>query len=351
MPSIRVNRLFPAVVAALALLFAVLDPPASRALSFPAALAFWIAHIGVGMLLAVLATEWLSRRPRVAGWNPWYRLLAGGLAGSLLFAPFALLVDTLLPLSAEGDMADGLLDHWEAGGGPLALLAEWLQLCPSYLASWLLVNAVPLAAAPGLVLPSPPAHGGPHAADPGSGPEAPATLAVRTDTPARMDATMAQAPTTLAADVSHRPPTNDDPVGVGEHTAAAPRSAAPTATAGATTTPASDASLAGFMAELPPAIGTDLISIQADLHYLQVRTTRGRATVLASIAAAEHALAGQGLRVHRSYWVATRHVARLARSARGTFLILSDGSRVPVSRRRIAEVQSRLGRDFVVDPT
>ena len=329
MPSIRVNRLLPAVVAALALLFAVLEPPASRALSVPAAIGFWLVHIGVGMLLAVRATEWLSRRPRMAGWNPWLRLLAGGLAGSLLFAPFALLVDTLLPLAPVDDPVDGLLDRWEAGGGALALLAEWLQLCPSYLAAWLLVNAVPLATLPGVGLPSRPAQAPAAASDLGL--VSPQPVAVAPGSGATPD------PTSPAVDAPGQPPG-----------AAEARSA--DAPAGASAGDDAESPLAGFMAQLPPAIGTDLIAIQADLHYLQVRTQRGRATVLASIAAAEHALGAQGLRVHRSHWVATRHVVRLARTARGTFLILSDASRVPVSRRRVAEVQARLGRDFVIDP-
>lgn len=63
------------------------------------------------------------------------------------------------------------------------------------------------------------------------------------------------------------------------------------------------------------------------------------------------ALGATGMRVHRSHWIAFDHVVRVARTARGTFLTLSDGSRVPVSRRRASEVQARLGRGFVVDPT
>lgn len=104
-----------------------------------------------------------------------------------------------------------------------------------------------------------------------------------------------------------------------------------------------------FLALLPPAIGEDLISIQADLHYLQIRTTRGRAMVLASLSTAEQALGARGLRVHRSHWVALAHVRRLVRSANGTSLQLSDGSKIPVSRRRASEVQARLGHSFVVE--
>lgn len=320
MPAIRVNRLLPGVVAALALLFAVLEPPASRGLSFPAALAFWLLHIGIGTLLAVRATEWLSRGAAAARWSPWLRLLAGGVAGSLLFAPVALAIDALLPLAATVEPPDDVLDQWEAAGGALAVLAEWLQLSPSYLASWLLINAVPLAAAPSFQ-PDPPLR--------------------RAATPPAQDA---------ANDASSHGTTGDTDSTSAPAIETPP--AEPTATA-EPDAPASDPATAAreaFLSQLPPAIGHELIAIQADLHYLQVRTARGRATVLASIATAEAALGGIGLRVHRSYWVALAHVVRISRGARGTTLTLSDGSRVPVSRRRVAEVQARLGRDFVVDP-
>lgn len=332
MPSIRVTRLLPAIVAAMALLFAVLQPPASRMLAFPAALGFWILHIGIGMLLAIRATGWLSRGRWLAGWNPWARLLAGGLVGSVLFAPVALALEWVLPIDTAGEPPDDVMDAWEASGGPLVLLAEWLQLLPSYVAAWMLVNA-------GLVAASAP-QGMPVAAGAAT---APGEAAV---------------PTPIAAPVS-APVPDATPAAV-DTPASAPGAAATTPAPGAIAAapmvtliapPADQAPAdAGFIALLPPAIGTDLIAIQADLHYLQVRTARGRATVLASIATAERALGELGLRVHRSHWVALRHVTRMARTARGNVLILSDGSRVPVSRRRAAEVQARLGRDFVVDP-
>lgn len=322
MPSIRVNRLFPAVVAALALLFAVLEPPASRSLVFPAVFGFWLVHIGVGMLLAVWATEWLSRRRRIGNWRPWLRLLVGGFFGSLLFAPFALAVDTVLPVPVSAEISDGPLDRWEAGGGALALLAEWLQLGPSYLASWRLVNSMPLAAAPNVAETSVPTR---------AMPLPPPTARVPASEP-----TITPTPQPVPSDAA--PPPQDSRVVVDPEAPLDPPAAKGTASASSE-----------FLALLPPAIGTDLISIEADLHYLQVRTTRGRAMLLSSISTAERAMGAEGLRVHRSYWVAIRHVARVARTARGTFLMLSDGSRVPVSRRRIAEVQARLGRDFVVE--
>jgi hypothetical protein len=320
MPAIRINRLLPFVVAALALLFAVLDPPASRGLSFAPALGFWLLHIGIGMLTAVRATEWLGDTRTVAGWHPWLRLFAGGVVGSLLFAPLALALDMLLAPTAAGQPADDMLDHWEAAGGLLALLAEWLQLLPSYIASWLLMNAV-LQAASSTDTPS---------ADPGAALDLGRRSTAASGEPMvacsqPVPEPVAAAPVETPADIDSGPaPAVGDRADVGR---------------------------VAFLAQLPPAIGVDLIAIQADLHYLQVRTMRGRATVLASIATAEAALGASGLRVHRSHWVALAHVVRVARTARGSFLMLSDGSRVPVSRRRVSEVQARLGRDFVIDPS
>jgi hypothetical protein len=321
MAAIRVNRLLPAVVATLALLFAVLEPAPSRGLVFPVALAFWLLHIGIGVLLAVQATERLSRVSMVSAWNPWLRLLAGGLAGSLLFAPVALAIDAVLQIQAIGEPGDDLLDRWEAAGGGLALLAEWLQLAPSYLASWLLLNAVALASGPTLERVS-------------AGAGAPTSTSTNPPT------ARAPEPATVAGAAEAGEQGSPVPV---------PDGAADESPVAATADPALAAREA-FLAQLPAAIGTDLIAIQSDLHYLQVRTARGRATLLASISVAEAALGATGMRVHRSHWIAFDHVVRVARTARGTFLTLSDGSRVPVSRRRAGEVQARLGRGFVVDP-
>lgn len=324
----RVNHLLAGVVGALAMLFAVLQPPATRELAFPLALVFWLVHIGVGMLLAVGATALLSRSRLSGGWSAWIRVALGGIAGSLAFAPFALAFDTLLPVPGA-EVADDLLDQWEAGGGALALLAEWLQLAPSYLASWLLVNAVPLSIWP--------------ARDAGV-PDPVASMPVTESGQLTSDT----APTTPGDDGPATPVVSVEAPGDPEALPIDTPVALPSAVANALDDPAARAR-AAFLGQLPPAIGTDLIAIQADLHYLQIRTTRGRATVLASISTAESALADRGLRVHRSYWIALSHVVRVTRGARGTTIQLSDGSRVPVSRRRIALVEQRLGRDFVVE--
>jgi hypothetical protein len=306
MPVSRVSRFLLLTVLSLALLFAVLEPDPSRGMALPAALVFWVCHIGAGMLLAIGATALLARS--MARISPWPRLLAGGVLGSLLFAPVAVGLEAVSPFAPPVEPPDGLLDRWELQGGWLALLAEWLQLAPSYLSSWLLINAAPLASAPSMQT------------SPGSPPGS-----IATD---------------VESGVECGPTVRGDDMPLATSPAAAARSGSD----------AISADGSSFLRQLPPAVGSDVISIRSDLHYLQVRTALGRAIVLGSIATAEVALGAHGLRVHRSYWVALRHVRRVGRSGTGWYCLLSDGSRIPVSRRRAGAVRDRLGLDFVIDP-
>jgi hypothetical protein len=296
--TLRYARVWPLVVLVLALLFAQLEPEPTRGLPWFVAWATWSLHIGVGLALAIVATRAVAGialgAGAAGGLGPWPRLLLGGLLGSLAFAPLAFGFDAAFPGPPEGP-SDGALDHWEAGGGALALAAEWLQLAPSYLVSWLLLNLVPLA--PTVV-------------------DAPRPAS----TPADPDAVVAEPPAPAAS-----APTVPPPDAVGD--------------------PAGE-----FFSRLPAAIGRDLVRVDADLHYLQVRTVLGRATVLGSLAEVEAALPAEGLRIHRSHWVAFAHLRRVSKSAKGWACELRGGERVPISRRRLAEVRERLGSGFVLDP-
>ncbi|MEO0576225.1 MAG: LytTR family DNA-binding domain-containing protein [Pseudomonadota bacterium] len=101
---------------------------------------------------------------------------------------------------------------------------------------------------------------------------------------------------------------------------------------------------------LPPAIGRDIVAISSDLHYLQVMTRAGRATILGSLAEVDTCFGDAGLRVHRSHWVLLDAVVRLRKSGNGWQLDLAGNHSVPVSRRRRTEVLQLLGDDFVRKP-
>jgi hypothetical protein len=99
-----------------------------------------------------------------------------------------------------------------------------------------------------------------------------------------------------------------------------------------------------FLDLLPERIGRDIAWMKSELHYLRVVTNRGRALVLFNLRdAAELMPEREGIMPHRSYWIAYRHVERLVSSDGRTELIMSDGTRIPVARRRRAEVRRRIG--------
>ena len=84
--------------------------------------------------------------------------------------------------------------------------------------------------------------------------------------------------------------------------------------------------------------------IEAADQYVRLHTDDGEVLMRESMSHIEGELdEGRFLRVHRSAIVALPRVERLE-SARGggATLVLDDGSRVPVSRSRAAEVRRRL---------
>jgi hypothetical protein len=94
-------------------------------------------------------------------------------------------------------------------------------------------------------------------------------------------------------------------------------------------------------AKLPPRLArARLIAVEAEDHYLRIRTEAGSALVLMRLGDALEALAGtDGFRTHRSWWVARTAVeAARWKGGRG-LLILSDGSAAPVSRTYAAAMK------------
>lgn len=287
----------------LALLFALLEPEPTRSFSFVRALSFWLAHISGGLLLALAAANWLVRR---SAWRKCPALLLvalAGLLGSMAFAPLALGIEALYSVAADVGPPDDWLDQWELDGGWRALVAEWLQLLPSYFSAWMLINAVPL------VQMAERQQALSNVQAPAVGEAASEELSVAS----QLSSTTDIAPIPLVI----------------------------------TAAPAASETNASWLEQLPPAIGRRLLRIEADLHYLNVYTQAGRAMVLGSLAAVAAELGVSGMRVHRSHWVAIDQVQRVQRNAQGWFCELRDGSRVPISRRRVREVHERLGRDFV----
>ena len=102
----------------------------------------------------------------------------------------------------------------------------------------------------------------------------------------------------------------------------------------------------GILSKLPPALGDEVISVEADLNYVHVATRLGKTMLLYSLRQAAADLGEQGLLIHRSVWIATAAVTRVKRNGPRLLVRLENGRELTVSRRRQAEVIAQFGSDF-----
>lgn len=129
---------------ALVLLFSVLAPEASAPLGFAARLAFWGLHIGLGLAAALGAARLLiAAFPDLRDWR---LVMLSGLAGVILFAPVAYWLESLFPISAGGPDS-GWSEEFAARSVFAAIAVEALEMAPSFLAAWVLINLAPIGEA------------------------------------------------------------------------------------------------------------------------------------------------------------------------------------------------------------
>ncbi len=102
----------------------------------------------------------------------------------------------------------------------------------------------------------------------------------------------------------------------------------------------------GLLGKLPPALGDEMLCIEADLNYVHVTTRLGKTMLLYSLRQAAADLGEQGLLIHRSVWVAKAAVTRVKRDGPRLLVRLENGRELAVSRRRQAEVVAEFGSDF-----
>lgn len=95
--------------------------------------------------------------------------------------------------------------------------------------------------------------------------------------------------------------------------------------------------------QLPAERRGTVLYMKSELHYLMVVTDKGRTLILSSLKDAIAELPpAAGFQPHRSYWVSRSAVKKLSRQGRQGQLILSDDSRIPVSRQQLAAVTALL---------
>lgn len=94
-----------------------------------------------------------------------------------------------------------------------------------------------------------------------------------------------------------------------------------------------------LLSRLEPELQGEIQSLSVRDHYVAVSTTGGTGTLLMRFADALDELGDvEGLRIHRSHWVARRAMVRVEREPGKMFLRLDDGRKLPVSRSYRDEV-------------
>lgn len=89
---------------------------------------------------------------------------------------------------------------------------------------------------------------------------------------------------------------------------------------------------------LPGSLGTEILCLRVEDHYVRVYTRRGDTLILTRFGDAILAVSSiPGIRVHRSWWVATAAVESLRRTGRTAELRLCNGVTVPVSQPYLAQ--------------
>ena len=95
-----------------------------------------------------------------------------------------------------------------------------------------------------------------------------------------------------------------------------------------------------FFDRLPDMLGRDVVYLNVCGHYINVVTTAGSCLVLMRFADAMAALGDLGLQVHRSYWVAHRHITGILRRDERTLVRVTGPHEVPVSRTHLTAVRA-----------
>ena len=92
--------------------------------------------------------------------------------------------------------------------------------------------------------------------------------------------------------------------------------------------------------QLPAELGSTIIALEMEDHYVRVHTALGSALVLMRLRDAM-ALVGEieGMQVHRSWWVARGAVEDVLREGRNVRLKLARGIEAPVARAQVAALR------------
>jgi DNA-binding LytR/AlgR family response regulator len=106
-----------------------------------------------------------------------------------------------------------------------------------------------------------------------------------------------------------------------------------------------------LLSRLPPEIGSDIIALETEDHYLRVHAVGGSALILMRMADAVALLDPRlGAQVHRRWWVAHAAVAGVRTEGQKLSLCLIDKTLVPVGRTFVAAARERFAHARNIGP-
>ena len=98
-----------------------------------------------------------------------------------------------------------------------------------------------------------------------------------------------------------------------------------------------------FLADIPESLGTNVLAMSSDLHYLHIYTELGHCMVLGSLQRAADALGEDGMLVHRAHWVARHAIVKIVKDGQQWYCLLTNDLKIPISRRKKSTVAGWFG--------
>lgn len=87
-------------------------------------------------------------------------------------------------------------------------------------------------------------------------------------------------------------------------------------------------------------LARDVLALQMEDHYVRVHTARGSELILMPLGQAIERMPVEGLRTHRSWWIARHAVVAIDGTPRAMRLHLSNGVIAPVARSAVAHLKA-----------
>ncbi len=106
--------------------------------------------------------------------------------------------------------------------------------------------------------------------------------------------------------------------------------------------PTAPSTAPAWLDQLPHKLGRDLVLLQAQDHYIRVKTTLGETLIRGRLEDAAQDLGDHGIRVHRSWWAARAAISSYRYKNGAPVVILKNGSMLPVGRTYRRSVREAL---------